>query len=332
MTPSRPAIDIHTHVMPPGWEDMAARFGVQGWPWVKQHDACRATIMLGEREFRHVTDQCFVPARRLRDMEAEQVGRQLISPIPVLFCYWGPADATAEFARMQNDYIAETVARNPRHFLGAGTVAMQSLPHAQKELERLKTLGFPAVEIGTNVNGRDLDDPAIAEILATAESLDLAVFVHPWDALGKERTREFYLPHLLTLPAETSLAMARLILGGVLDRLPRLRIGFAHGGGTFPALLGRIDRGYTVRPEAKVKIARPPSSYVRRLWVDSITHDPRMLRVLCEVFGSDRVMLGSDYPFDMGDPHPVAQLAALPSQADADNVAFRAAEEFLGRS
>lgn len=331
MNRSRPAIDIHTHIMPPRWEDFAARFGVAGWPWVRQEDACRATIMLGEREFRRVTDQCFAPGRRIADMDAEDVARQLISPIPVHFCYWGSPEATSEFARVQNDYIAETVSRHPDRFIGAGTVAMQSVAHATSELHRMKRAGFRAVEIGTNVNGRDLDDPAIVEILEVAQALDLAVFVHPWSGIGEERMRAFYLPHMVSLPAETSLAIARLIFGGVLERLPRLRIAFAHAGGSFPALAGRIDHGFAVRPEAKTIINRAPSTYARRLYFDSITHDPRLLEFLCARFGSDRVMLGSDYPFDMGVRHPRSQLAdAKLADDDLDNILFRTAEDFLG--
>ncbi len=330
MTPPRPVIDIHTHVMPPAWEDLAARYGVPGWPWARPEPGCRTMIMLGDREFRLVTEQCVSPLRRVADMDRDGVARQLLSPIPVTFCYWGPAEATAEFARIQNDFIARTVAEHPDRFIAAGTVAMQSVKHAVAELERMAAAGFRAVEIGTNVNGRDLDHPEVVEILQAAEALDLAVFVHPWEAIGRERMRDFYLPHVVGLPAETSLAISRLILGGVLDRLPRLRIGFAHAGGTFLPLLGRIDHGFRVRSEARRHIERAPSAYVGRLYVDSLTHDPRLLEFLCEKVGSDHVMLGSDYPFDMGVEHPLDQLAGVRlAESDLDNLLFRTAERFL---
>lgn len=331
--PRKPrAIDIHTHIMPPGWEDYAARFGVAGWPSVVQHSACNATLMLGERKFRDVTDQVFAPVRRIRDMEHEQIRMQLLSPIPILLCYWGAAEATAAFARMQNDYIAQVVEEHPGRFLGAGTVAMQSPAHAIPELERLKRMGFRAIEIGSHVNGKDLDDPAVVAILQAAEALDLAVFVHPQGpSLGEERLRAFYLPFMVGYAADNALAIARLILGGVLERLPRLRIAFSHGGGSFPAVLGRIDHGYTVRPEAKQFIRRLPSSYAGRLYFDCLTHDPGMLALICKRFGTQRIMLGSDYPFDMGVEHPQAQLTGLKlSAAERDNILFRTAEEFLG--
>jgi aminocarboxymuconate-semialdehyde decarboxylase len=316
--------------MPPDWEDLGRKYGAPGWPRVRPEADCKAMIMLGDREFRLVTEQCFSAPRRLADMDGEGIQRQLISPIPVHFCYWGSAAATAEFARIQNDFIGEMVARNPQRFLGAGTVAMQSVKHAVPELEWMKAAGFPAVEIGTNVNGRDLDDPDVVDILDAAQALGLAVFVHPWSGIGEERMRAFYLPHMVSLPAETSLAISRLIFGGVLDRLPRLRIAFAHGGGTFIPLLGRIDHGFTVRPEAKQFIDQRPSAYLSRLYFDSITHDPRLLALLCEKAGSDHVMLGSDYPFDMGVEHPIGQLAGTPlTPEDLDNVLFRTAERFL---
>jgi aminocarboxymuconate-semialdehyde decarboxylase len=287
--------------------------------------------MLGEQEFRHVTDQCFAPVRRIADMDREGIGRQLLSPIPVLFCYWGSPQATAEFASMQNDFIAQAAAAQPDRFFAAGTVALQAPGLAIRELERISSMGFRAVEIGTNVEGRYLDDPPVVEVLEAASELGLAVFVHPWDAIGEERLKAYYLPHMVALPAETAAAIARLIFSGVLDRLPKLRIGFAHGGGNFVPLLARIDHGFEVRPEAKVAITQPPSTYLHRLFFDSITHDPELIQMLCRRVGSRRVMLGSDYPFDMGVQHPVNLLdqAAL-SKWDRENILYRTAEQFLG--
>jgi aminocarboxymuconate-semialdehyde decarboxylase len=325
-------IDVHTHILPPGWEDLGARFKIAGWPGLKMHSSCDATIMLGDRVYRKITDQCFAPGRRISDMDREGIGRQLISPVPVLLCYWGSAEATAEFARIQNDNIAALVDAHPERFLGAGTVALQSARLALPELERMKTLGFPAIEIGTHVNGRDLDDPEIFETLAACEALDLAVFVHPQGpSIGQERMKEFYLPFMVGYPADTSLAIARLILGGVLERLPRLRIGFAHGGGGFLAIAGRLDHGYASKAEARKLISKPPAHYAQRLFFDCLTHDRRTLAHLCAVYGSDKVMLGSDYPFDMGVEHPLAQLEGVGlSPGDLDNIRLHAAEGFLG--
>ena len=325
------AIDIHTHILPPGWDDWARRFGVSGWPSCRLHDACNATIYLGEKEFRRVDERSFLPARRIADMEAERIGLQLISPVPVMLCYWGPPQATDAFARMQNDFIAGVVQRHPDRFAGAGTVALQDVQLAVRELERLKSMEFSAVEIGSHVNGRDFDDPALLDFFAAAESLDLALFVHPQGpSIGQERMGQYYLPFMVGYPADSALAAARLILGGVLERLPRLRICFAHGGGAFPAALGRLDHGHRVRPEAKKFIARPPSHYAKRLYFDTLTHDPRLLAFNLEKFGAERIMIGSDYPFDMGVDHPLAQLEGVTlNAADFDNITYKTAQRFL---
>jgi aminocarboxymuconate-semialdehyde decarboxylase len=325
------AIDIHTHILPPGWDDWAQRFGVSGWPSCRLHDACNATIYLGEKEFRKVDERSFSPARRIADMAAERIGLQMISPVPVMLCYWGPPQATDAFARLQNEFIAGVVREHPDRFLGAGTVALQDVKLAVRELERLQQMEFRAVEIGSHVNGRDFDDPALFDFFAAAQQLDIAIFVHPQGpSIGQERMGQYYLPFMVGYPADTALAAARLILGGVLERLPRLRICFAHGGGAFPAALGRLDHGHRVRPEARKFIAAPPSQYARSLYFDTLTHDPRLLAYNLEKFGSERIMIGSDYPFDMGVEHPLAQLEDVTlSAADLDNITYKTAQRFL---
>lgn len=294
------------------------------------HSACQATIMLGDREFRKVTDQCFASVTRISDMDRLGVGRQVISPVPVLFCYWGRPEATARFAAIQNDYIARLVSDYPERFIGAATVAMQSPKHAIAELERVKKMSFKCVEIGTNVNGLYPDDAPYEDILTAAEELDLSVFVHPWDGFGESQIRRYYLPHMVALPAETSLSIARLIAGGVLDRRKSLRIAFAHGGGNFIPLLARIDHGYRVRPEMKVGGSGVPSSYLRRMYFDNLTHSGAQMRAMITAVGSDRIMMGSDYPFDMGVADPIKELeAANLSESEADDICFRSASQFL---
>lgn len=326
-----PAIDIHTHILPPGWEDWAKRYGVSGWPSCRLHDACNATIYLGDKEFRRVDERSFSPARRIADMDAEAIGLQMISPVPVMLCYWGAAEATDAFARMQNEFIAGVVQKHPARFVGAGTVALQDAKLAVRELERLKQMEFPAVEIGSQVNGRDFDDPQLFDFFAAAQQLDMAIFVHPQGpSIGQERMGQYYLPFMVGYPADSALAAARLILGGVLERLPALRLCFAHGGGAFPAALGRLDHGHRVRPEAKKFIAQPPSRYAKSLYFDTLTHDQRLLAFNLEKFGSERIMIGSDYPFDMGVDHPLAQLEGLAlSAAERDNITHKTAQRFL---
>jgi len=325
------AIDIHTHILPPRWEDWASRYGVTGWPACRLHDACNATIYLGEKEFRRIDERSFSPARRIADMDAERIGMQMISPVPVMLCYWGPAEATDAFARMQNDFIAGVVHQHPGRFVGAGTVALQDAKLATRELERLKGMDFTAVEIGSQVNGRDFNDPQLFDFFAAAQQLDMALFVHPQGpSIGQERMGQYYLPFMVGYPADSALAAARLILGGVLERLPRLRICFAHGGGTFSSALGRLDHGHRVRPEARKLIAEPPSRYAQSLYFDTLTHDPKLLAFNLEKFGSQRIMVGSDYPFDMGVEHPLAQLEGVAMTAeDMDNITHKTAQQFL---
>lgn len=329
---SRPVIDMHTHLVPATWEDFATRFNAPGWPWLRMHEGGdRATIMLGEREFRVETKPLWTVAPRLEHMEEEGIARQMLSPMPIMWCYWGPPEATAEWARVQNDHIAGAVDKHPDRFIGAGTVAMQSPSHAIKEMERVKQLGFPVVEIGTNINGRDLDDPQNVDILAAAQDLGLALFVHPWFPIGQERMRDYYLQPILGVSLETALTISRLIFSGIFEKLPRLKTVFAHAGGCFPSLLGRLDNGYRRRAEPKTIISKPPSAYADRLYFDSITHDREILAFMCRKYGSNRVMMGSDYPFDMGVEHPLDQVVdAELSEVDLDNVLFRTAEEFLG--
>lgn len=329
----RPVIDMHTHLAPPQWEDYSQRFNAPGWPWLRTHDCgASAMIMLGDKEFRTESNRLWTIARRLEDMEREHIARQVLSPMPIMWCYWGPPEATAEWARVQNDCIAAVVNDHPDRFIGAGTVAMQSPRHAIRELERLKELRFPLVEIGSNVNGKDLDAPENVEILTAAEELGLAVFVHPWFPIGRERMHDLYLSQIIGVSLETTLTITRLVLTGVLERLAKLKIVFAHGGGAFPSLLGRVDNGYHQRSEAKQSlINKQPSEYADRLFFDTITHDREILAYMCRKYGSDHVMLGSDYPFDMGVEHPLDQVVdAGLGEDDLDNVLFRTAQKFLG--
>jgi aminocarboxymuconate-semialdehyde decarboxylase len=206
------------------------------------------------------------------------------------------------------------VASAPQRFVGLGTLPMQAPALAVRELERcMKTLGLAGVQVGSHVNDWNLSDPALFEVFAAAAELGAAVFVHPWDMMGEARMRKYWLPWLVGMPAEASLAICSVIFGGVLERLPRLRIAFAHGGGAFPGTLGRIEHGFDCRPDlVAVDNPVPPRSYLGRFWVDSLVHDPDMLRLIVKLFGEDRVMLGSDYPFPLGESEPGALIRSVP--------------------
>jgi aminocarboxymuconate-semialdehyde decarboxylase len=304
-------IDLHTHVVPPGWDDWAKRYGGGNWPRLVQHDACRATIMTGDQFFRDVDDRSWSPARRIEDMDRLGIDRQVLSPPPVMFCYWAEPKAAQGFARLQNDNVAAIAGRHPDRFAGMATVPLQDPGLAVEELRHARErLGLRAVEIGSCPGGRDFDDPALYPFFEACRDLDMAVFVHPATPLaGQERLTRYYFPLIVGNPLETALAISKLIYGAVLERLPDLRVCFAHGGGAFGFTLGRLDYGWSVRPEGPAAIPRPPREYARRLFFDSLTHSPANLRFLVQEFGTDRVMMGSDYPFDMGAPDPVASVA-----------------------
>jgi aminocarboxymuconate-semialdehyde decarboxylase len=329
-------IDLHTHLLPAGWEDFAARFGGDRWPrLVGDPAATSCQLYVGATFNRNLGPNAFDPARRLDDMDRCGIGRQMLSPAPPLFCYWAPGPAGAEWCRMVNDAIAQAVSRHPDRFIGAGGLPLQAPDLAVKELERLAgALRFPAVEIGASVRGRDLDDPALSPVWDAAAALGVAIFVHPQaPVLGQERVQLQNLTQVIGFPLETALCMTRLIFGGVFERWPRVRWCFAHGGGAFASVVARLDHGWEVMNEARSAIPRAPGEYARRVWVDSLTHSPGALALVLETFGPERVVLGSDYPFRLGTEDPVAALEpagldpALRRRLLSDN-----AREFLSPS
>jgi aminocarboxymuconate-semialdehyde decarboxylase len=220
---------------------------------------------------------------------------------------------------MQNENVAAIAAKHPRRFSGMAAVPLQDVGMAVEELRYCReALGLGAVEIGTCPAGRDFDDPALFLFFAACRDLGMAVFVHPATPLaGQERLTKYYFPLIVGNPLETALAISKLIFGGVLERLPDLRICFAHGGGAFPFTLGRLDYGWSVRPEGPEAIPKRPREYARLLHFDSLTHSPTNLRFLVQEFGAERIAMGSDYPFDMGSPDPVAAVGEAGLDASA---------------
>jgi aminocarboxymuconate-semialdehyde decarboxylase len=312
-------IDLHTHIIPQRWEDFASRYGGGRWPRLVPRDACHATIMTGDAVFREVTDRSWDPETRIEDMDRLGIDRQVLSPPPVMFCYWAEARAGRAFARMQNESMAAIVARRPQRFIGMATVPLQDPGAAIEELRHARErLALRAVEIGTCPGGLDFDDPALFPFFTACRDLGMSVFVHPAaPVVGQGRLTKWHFPLIVGNPLETAVAISKLIFGGVLERLPDLRICFAHGGGAFPFTLGRLDHGWSVRPEGPEAIPKSPREYARLLHFDSLTHSAANLRFLVTQFGPERVVMGSDYPFDMGSPDPVAAVgeAALDPSA-----------------
>lgn len=321
-------IDVHWHCVPARYvADLRAGRG--NWP---------DRIVRGERdrEFlaREGSGQVLFPQHYEPDLirqglERRRLDMALVSPAPSLFHYELEPAQTERVAATINEGIADLCRSYPQQFLGLATVPMQDPPRAIAELERAMTqLGLRGVEIGTNVNGLNLDEPQFFPFFERAAALQAFIFVHPANTVGQERTRRYYLSNLLGNPTDSGIAIASVIFGGVLERLPNLRLCFAHGGGIAPYIIGRWEHGYKVRPEAQAAIPKPPLEYFRLVYCDCLTHSDAALRYLVDLIGADHVLLGSDYPYDMGDEDPVGIIEAAAGLDEAakrrilgDNVA-----------
>src|SRR5207253_9219660 len=293
-------LDVHTHLLPPElprWSPIR----------LERVSECRARMLREAATVcREIESNAWDATQRLRECDDAGVGVQVLSTVPVLFAYQLPPQRGQDLARLLNDSIASLCREHPRRFIGLGTLPLQSPDLALRELDRcIGELGLAGIEIGSHVNAWNLSDPALFPVFARAAGLGAAIFVHPWDMMGEERMQRYWLPWLVGMPAEVSLAICSLIFGGVLERLPALRIAFAHGGGAFPATIGRIVRGFEARPDlCAVSNDVSPREYLRRIYVDSLVHDPLTLRYLLDLMGPDRIALGSDYPFPLGEARP----------------------------
>ncbi|WP_026185752.1 amidohydrolase family protein [Salinispora pacifica] len=298
-----PVIDVHSHAVPRGWPDLAAACGGSGWPWLRVDSERAAMIMVGEMEFRPVGAECWDPAIRVADMAADGVDVQVVSPTPVFFCYDRPAAQAARVARIFNDRMLEITAAGDGRLVPFCQVPLQDPEAASAELDRCLAAGHAGVEIGNHVGDLDLDDSGVAEFLTHCAEVGAPVFVHPWDMPGGPRLDRWMARWLTGMPAETHLSVLAMILGGVFDRVPEtLRICFAHGGGSFPFWLGRADNAWHRRGDlVRGASVRPPSSYVDRFFVDSVVFEPAALRLLVDTIGVDQVLLGSDYPYPLGE-------------------------------
>jgi aminocarboxymuconate-semialdehyde decarboxylase len=311
-------IDIHTHILPSKIPSFKSKFGYGGFIDLKPCSDGHHVDMMDDsgKVFRRVGPNCFDGKTRIKECEQTGVNVQVLSTLPVMFNYWAKPQDTNETSEFLNDHIAETVQANPKAFVGLGTVPLQDPELASREAERcIKTLGFKGFQIGSHVQQWNLSAPELFPFFETCEKLDAALLVHPWDMMGQDRMTKYWLPWLVGMPAETSLAICSMIFGGVFQRFPKLRVAFAHGGGSFPFTLGRIQHGFEARPDlCAIDCKTDPKNFIGRFFVDSLVHDSQSLKFLIEKMGRENICLGSDYPFPLGEDKP----GTLISQAGLD--------------
>ncbi|MFF5159571.1 amidohydrolase family protein [Streptomyces sp. NPDC000348] len=328
---SAPTVDVHAHVLLPEVEALVA--GLPGHAEAKALDARRngpAALAVNGPMVRERIPELTDPTVRLAAMDAQGVDVQLVSPSPSHYHYWAGAETAEQVYRLANEATAAHCSAAPDRLRGLGLVPLQHPEHLVRALDHALDQGLLGVEISSHAPGRELSDPAYEPFWARAGETGAIVFLHPFGCTLDERLDQWYLSNTVGQPTENAVALSHLIFSGVLDRHPGLNLVAAHGGGYLPTHVGRSDHAWSARSDAGAGCAHPPSSYLKRLWFDSLVHDPHVLRELVRVAGADRVLLGSDFPFDMGTEDPVAALrAARLSEADFDAVRGRNAAALL---
>ena len=321
-------IDVHTHVVPESFPAYAGKGRDVPWPSMAEAQACHKHVMISGKVYRTVSDGCWSVPRRLEDMAGMRVSRQALSPMPELLSYWLPMPDGGVLIRYLNEQIAAMVARAPDRFVGLGAVPLQDVQAAIKELEYvLKTLKLCGVEIASHVNGVSIGEARFEPFFAAAEALGAAVFVHALRPAGQERIVGAFSEQAVCFPGDIALACASMITGGIAARHPRLRIAFSHGGGAMALLLPRLVQAWSKLPAARESLPESPAVTARRFFYDHLVFEPASVAFLAARFGASQILVGSDYPFNMGDPDPAGTLdkAGLDPALTAAN-----ARRFLG--
>ncbi|MCS6820220.1 MAG: amidohydrolase family protein [Chitinophagales bacterium] len=325
-------VDIHTHIIPKHLPRWAEKFGYGGFIHLDHHKAGCARMMRDDEFFREIQENCWDPSVRIKECDRHRVGVQVLSTIPVMFNYWAKPKDCLEISQFLNDHIAAVVKEYPKRFIGLGTVPLQAPDLAVEEAERCKKIGLAGLEIGTNVNDLNLNEPMFFPFFEAVQELGLSLFVHPWNMIGAKQMNKYWLPWLVGMPAETSRAICSMIFGGVFERFPRLRVAFAHGGGAFPSGIGRIEQGFKVRPDlTAIDNNVNPRHYIGKFFIDSLVHDAQYLRYLTQCMGIDNICLGSDYPFPLGEAVPGSLIESMKwKKAEREKLLFKNAFRWLG--
>ncbi|GAA3957382.1 amidohydrolase family protein [Streptomyces marokkonensis] len=322
-TETRPTVDVHAHVLLPAIDALVA--GLPGHAEALALDAGRngpASLAVSGPMVRERIPRMTDPAVRLATMDAQGVDVQLVSPSPSHYHYWADEETAEKVYLLANEATAAHCSAAPERLRGLGLAPLQHPDQAVRALEHALEQGLAGVEISSHAPGRELSDPAYEPFWSRAGESGAIVFLHPFGCTLDERLDQWYLSNTVGQPTENAVALSHLIFSGVLDRHPGLKVIAAHGGGYLPTHIGRSDHAWSARSDAHAGCAHPPSSYLKRLYFDSLVHDPHVLRELVRVAGADRVLLGSDFPFDMGTEDPVGALRAA-QLAEADFHAVR---------
>lgn len=312
------SIDAHSHFIPRSMLEFLEKKGAQCDSPIIRDEEGQLFVVTPERPYGPIAPGFYDMGVRREFLEKNHIRRQVIAPPPFVFYYWIDSQRAYEPIRIENDAIAEVCAADPDTYLGIGTVPLQDTPLAVKECERIAQLGLRGVEMGSNINGLDLDSEKLLPFFEAAEGLNLAILIHPNNGVGRDRLGNHHLRNLIGFPTDTTIAAAKLIFGGVLDRFPRLKICLGQGGGFLPYIIGRFDHGYQVRSECRQYNAKPPSAYLRSFYYDTLIFAPKPLTLIVTSVGADRVMLGADFPFDMGAAAPLAVLQTDPALSKED--------------
>jgi aminocarboxymuconate-semialdehyde decarboxylase len=328
-------IDIHAHILPETWPDLKLRYGYGGFVYMDHHKKGSARMMKDNGQFfREVQENCWNPEVIKEDMAKHKVDKMVLCTVPVLFNYWAKPDDALDWCRFLNDHIAGVQNSNPDKFIAMGTLPMQDTDLSIAEMRRCsQELGIRGFEIGSHIEDKNLDNKCFFPLWEAAQELNVGIFVHPWDMMGMEKMPKYFLPWLVGMPAETSLAICSMIFGGVFDAFPKLRVMFAHGGGSFPFTVGRVSHGWHARPDlCNINDIKDPREYIGKFWIDGITHDDDALKYLISLFGAAKIAYGSDYPFPLGDLEHGKFIEQMPGLSDdiKEQLLSKTALEFLG--
>jgi aminocarboxymuconate-semialdehyde decarboxylase len=301
-------IDVHTHVVPENFPPYAGAGRDVPWPSMAPAHACHRHVMISGKVYRTVADGSWSVPRRIEDMGAMRITRQAISPMPELLSYWLPLADAKVLIRYLNDQIAAMIAQAPARFVGLGAVPLQDVDAAIRELEYCKQLKFAGVEIASHVNGTSIGDPRFEPFFAAAEKMGAAIFVHALRPAGQDRIVGEFAEQAVCFPGDIGLACASMITGGIGARHPKLRIAFSHGGGVMSILLARLVHAWNMFPKAKESLSESPAVTAKRFYYDQLVFDPAAVRFVMGTFGETQILIGTDYPFALGDTHPMKTL------------------------